>query len=168
MKAARSFADFEEAWEDFLCRLERAWNKSEKAYGAGGYEPFRGRVAKERRSDSLLRYLMMARDANEHTVQETVEHEPGYLAVHGPDGRLEKRTKVSIGDVGTAAVIKVVPQRRILVRAESRGCEAEPPTKHGGRSLERTDPASVAELGVRYYEEFVLRARSKFGSASRT
>jgi ribosomal protein L16/L10AE len=163
MKTAGGFAEFEEAWEDFLCRLERAWNKSERAYEAGAYEPFRGQVVKERRSDPLLRYLMMARDANEHTVQETVEHAPGHLAIHGSAGTVEKRTKVSIHDVESGDVIKAVPQRHILVRAESRGCKAEPPTEHGGEHLEKTDPVSVADRGVSYYEEFVRQARRKFG-----
>jgi len=49
MKRARSFVQFEAAWQDYLSRIERAWNKSAQAYTDSAFAPWRG--AHEHASD---------------------------------------------------------------------------------------------------------------------
>ena len=43
MRRAQSFFEFEQAWQDYLGRVERAWNKTKDVFSEGSYVPWRGR-----------------------------------------------------------------------------------------------------------------------------
>jgi hypothetical protein len=79
MQTAASFSDLEAAWNDSLSRLEKVWEKVEQACKPHStkFQLWQGRQASLRRKDMLLRYLHQARNADHHTLEESIGVQPG-------------------------------------------------------------------------------------------
>lgn len=87
MRSARSIEEFEEHWKHFLHRIERAWNKTKAHYGRSPkIGNWAAPVEDFRRKDPLLACLCNARGADEHTVSEITEREPGRIGIGFADG----------------------------------------------------------------------------------
>src|SRR5436309_881550 len=86
MRRATSFIDFESAWQDALTRVEKAWRKTKDAFADSAYAPWRGSHSNLRSTDHLLRYVRHARDAEEHTVADTLSHEQSSVAINPASG----------------------------------------------------------------------------------
>ncbi len=169
MKDANNFSDFEEVWQDLLARLEKCWNKTKGAFDDGGFAPWRGRHDERRSTDPLLRYLTQARNAEEHTVRETLESIPSRVLVGAPPGEAMYLGHMEVNN-GTFKVspdssvrIQFIPEGARLVPAVNRGVPYLPPTEHFGKKLDNADPMTVAELGIQYYEQFLEEATKRFG-----
>jgi len=171
MKHATSFADFESGWQDTLTRVERAWNKTKGAFADGAFAPWRGNHSSLRGTDPLLRYVSHARDAEEHTVAETLSHEPGSIGINPASGRslhIDELTMVGgVMSIKSPQAIKVTiqPSRATLLPATSRDVTYRPPAEHLGRPLERTDPVYVAERAIEYYEKLLADAEGRFAES---
>jgi hypothetical protein len=169
MKRASTFTEFEAAWQDALTRIERAWNKMRGAFADSAYEPWRGNHASLRKTDPLLRYVSHARDAEEHTVADTLSHEPGTIAINPASGHSlhidELAMAGGVMSLKSPQAIKVTiqPGRASLLPATTRGVTYQPPTEHCGRPLERTDPVYIAERAIEYYEQLLADSESRFG-----
>ena len=169
MRGARAFAEFESAWQDCLTRLERAWNKFAGAYSASAFEPWRGRYEHDRTNDELLRYLKQARDAEEHTVGDTVVNEPGATGINASSGKslyIERMTidrgAVTIQGAKPGIAVTMIPGRAKLLPAVSRGVTTPIPATHLGNPVVGPDPISVAEAGLAYYEAMLDAAHLRF------
>lgn len=88
MRTAQSFDKFEEEWRSFLNYLEKVWVKAERAcqHIQNQFLPWQGEFSRLRKKDMLLRYLKQARDADNHSIQEVVEHKPGIYSFSLPGG----------------------------------------------------------------------------------
>jgi len=171
MRGAQSFVEFEQAWQDYLSRIERAWNKMKDVFSDASYAPWRGRHEHMRNSDQLLRYLKQARDTEEHTVCETISKEPGGIGINPSSGNtlhIEHMTinrgKITIGRAKPGIAITVYPERVKLMPATSRGVTTPIPEAHLGQPFDGTNPVEVAEAGLRYYEGMIKDASAKFGN----
>lgn len=173
MRAARNFEEFEDAWQDFLGCLEKSWTKTERACQAfhNRFQPWQGRFKKRRKDDPLLRYLKHARNADEHTLQEIVEHHPGYRTINPAYGNslyiehMELRDGQIVSYSGDKPlIVRDYPARLELRRFQDSGALYEPPAYHLGRRLQQRDPISVAESGLRFYTRFVEQAEERFFS----
>jgi hypothetical protein len=172
MRTAGEFAGFEEAWRDFLGSIEKCWAKVEQ--GCQGfrspYQPWAGSFSQIRKKDPLLRYLKHARNADQHTIQEIVAHHRGGWTSFIPasdkpiqidrmvveDGRLmEYRGSEPLH-------FRIYPDRVELLRVKDRGEWYNPPMQHLDQPLQSNSPLAVAELGLRFYEDFVVRTEAKF------
>jgi len=169
MRRAASFTAFESSWQDCLTRIERSWNKSKGAFADSNYQPWRGSHESVRKSDPLLRYLSHARDADEHTVADTLGHEPGSIGINPASGNSLYIESLTVRD-GVMSIrspqpiaITIQPGRVKLLPAKSRGVTYDPPSTHLGGALDRSDPDHVAERGVEYYERFLDEAEMRFG-----
>ncbi|TKS57850.1 MAG: hypothetical protein EWM72_03425 [Nitrospira sp.] len=170
MRCAQSFIQFEQAWQDFLVRLERAWNKTKDVFSDSQYAPWRGQHEHMRNSDQLLRYLKQARDAEEHTVCETISKELGGIGINPSSGNslhIEHMTinrgKITIRGAKPGIAVTVYLDRVKLMPAISRGVVTLPPEEHLGQPFYGTNPMEVAEAGLIYYERMIRDAMPRFG-----
>lgn len=119
----------------------------------------------------MLRYLKHARNADEHTLQEIVEHHSGYRTINPAYGNslyiehMELRDGQIVSYSGDKAlIVRDYPARLELRRFQDPGALYEPPAYHLGRWLQQRDPISVAESGLRFYTRFVEQAEERFFS----
>ena len=173
MRAARKFADFEESWRRFLNATEKCWTKIGNAGKslASEFQPWLGQYTALRREDELLCYLRHARNADQHTIQEVVEHRPGRYEFTIPGGP----GVVHIQSLRTGADGRVIeyrgshaptiidePPRLELLRVRDRGKWYAPPSKHRGVQIKDTSPLGVAETALAFYKELVESAEKRF------
>lgn len=172
MRSAHEFSEFAAAWTGFLHALDRAWNKLEALAPQAGsrFKPWAGSHRNRRTNDELLCYLWHARNVDEHTLQEVVEHQPGsfsfllpaspakdlyieYLEIDGP----------SIKYRGSQPPrIEVTPPRVALLPVTDRGVQFDVPRVHLGKGISEGNPIEAAELGLRYYSNAIDEAYRKF------
>jgi hypothetical protein len=172
MGGARGFAEFEDAWQDFLGSLEKCWVKVERTYQPfrNKFQPWQGQFARQRRKDPLLRYLKHARHADEHTIEEIIEHVPGHRTINPARGNFLyiEHMEICNGEIvsysGDPIVVQDFPDRVELRRFKESGDWCNPPTQHLGNPLQQLDPIYVGELGLRFYTGFVEQAEKNFFS----
>jgi hypothetical protein len=171
MRAAKSFQDFEAAWGDFLDAVEKVWKKCERECQGvkKEFQPWQARFNSERGSDPLLSYLRHARNADNHSIQEIVQHIPGssMITSSGPGPLYIERLEIRDGQIteysGNQPLIqRTTPSRVEPLRIVDRGVTYDPPREHLGRALDRRDPLAIAEAGLTYYTKFVEEAHARF------
>jgi hypothetical protein len=174
MRRARNFDELEDGWRDYLGALEKAWLKAERECQAvrNQFEPWQQLFRAERKSDPLLCYLTHARNADTHTIQDTLNQTPAAVGLgpaYGNSWHIEKLEirKGQITHYSGDKLLKItfIPGRLELVAFVDRGVNYQPPTSHRGKSLSKTDPVSVAEVGLAYYEAFISEAGRRFFGA---
>jgi hypothetical protein len=174
MRRARNFDELEDGWRDYLGALEKAWLKAERECQTvrDQFEPWQQPFRAERKSDPLLCYLTHARNADTHTIQDTLNQTAptvGLGPAYGNSWYIEK-LEIRNGQITHYSGDKplkttFIPGRLELVTVIDRGVSYQPPTTHRGKPLSKTDPVSVAEVGLAYYEGFILEAdRCFFGA----
>ncbi len=170
MKKATSFAAFEGGWQDCLTRIEKCWNKTKDAFADGDYGPWRGNHDSVRKSDPLLRYVSHARDAEEHTLTDTLAQEPASIGINPASGTSlyiqELRVIGGVMSIKSPQPVKVTiqPGRLRLLSATSRGVTYAPPSEHLGRPLESSEPLYVANRAIDYYERLLGEADRRFSA----
>jgi hypothetical protein len=74
MSLATQFSAFHEAWQDFLFRMERAWEHAERAIKVEkGFQQWFKPYAQLRKRDPLLLFLAHSRNAETHAVGPTID-----------------------------------------------------------------------------------------------
>ena len=189
MRSARSLADIEDSWRGALSALERCWNAVLHAgSGAGsGFQPWIGQYVAFRKTDPLVSYLHHARNSEEHSIRESIEHTPVSISVGVPPGArptiLDAKEAAFHGlppgtavyalpnvyiEGGTVRIegdprgVQIRPAHVELVPVTDSGVTFTPPNEHLGFRLASRDPAAVLQLGIRFYEDLLEAARDKF------
>ncbi len=177
MRSAASLDEFEDQWKLFLHRIERVWNKTKAHYGKSPkFGNWAAPIEEFRRKDPLLAYLCNARGAEEHTVNEITEREPGSVGIGLADGvgvqpdgsilieHLEIQTNESGIHVRSKQPLKFEfkPARARMVPVVNRGRTYEVPTAHSGTRINPDDIPATAETALNYYAEVVRKAEEFF------
>ena len=143
------FSEFEAAWSDFLHRVERVWSKTQGAvHSTPGWKKVETETTALRRSDPLLRYLIHARNAEEHSIQD-VAKEWGEINV----------TNVT----ATSFTLSWPVYDRPLLAVANRGVIYTPPREHLGASIAHllgqgvAEPIVVADLALHFYHSLINR-----------
>ena len=176
MANTESFAEFHRHWQDFLFRLERAWEGAlgrVKSLRGGPAQSWISSNSALRKKDSLLRYLKHARDAETHVLGETVENVLE-LSFEDRFRRNFRVNSVSTRIEGTTLVVEldspddhlewqgsVKPGDPRLLRFKSRGVWYNPPTEHLGNRLENVHPVALALLGYEFYKAVEALAKTE-------
>lgn len=176
MADTESFAEFHRHWQDFLFRIERAWEGMLgriKSHRGGTAQSWISANSALRKKDSLLRYLKHARDAETHVLGETVENVLE-LSFEDKFRRRFRVNSVSTHIEGTTLVVdidspdehlewqgSVKPGDPRMLRFKSRGVWYNPPTEHLGNRLENVHPVAVALLGYEFYRAAETLARTE-------
>lgn len=169
MRTAKSLVDFEENWKTFLHRLERLWNKTVSHYSRSPkWNGWKGKYEQLRKKDPLLAYLINARGAEEHTVNEIVSREPGGIGINPAEGNslfIEQMT-INKGNIAIKSPqnirIDFIPAKTVLAPIINRGRTYAVPTSHLGNSLDPTQVVDVAEKAVGFYEGFLDEVETHF------
>lgn len=177
MASTMSFSDFEEAWQIFLYRIQRAWERCERKISKeNGFQQWFIPYKKLRKNDSLLVFLKQARDAETHAVSGTIV-KPLELLLQDKfnrpfhidkidftfkDGVLEIDIKTP--DHFLEYDLDVKPSDPKLVKFKNRGIEYNPPQKHLGNPIENLHPVVAAKLGLSFYRSFICEAEAKYST----
>ena len=169
MRNARSLDEFEEQWKSFLHRLERVWNKTSHHYGKSPkWNGWKGKYEQLRKNDPLLAYLVNARGADEHTVNEILSREPGGIGINPAEGNsfyIEHMT-INKGQISIKSPQKIridfIPAKTRLLPVVNRGRTYAVPVSHRGKVIDPTKVVEIAETAVKFYEEFLNDAESYF------
>jgi hypothetical protein len=168
MRGAKSFPDFEEQWREYLRRLERVWGKAAAHYARSPkWKRWRVRHEAQRSEDALLRYLCSARGADEHTVEDIVEKEPGTLAIRAAkDGPMYiRRLSISKGNVyldADNAEVLITPERARLLPIKTRSKVIPVPGTHLGAPMDSDNVIDVATKGLEFYERLLMEIEAEF------
>ncbi len=151
--------EFESNWIDFLINLEKIWKKSElECKHFSTFQPWQGKYTSERRKDPLLKYLKNARDADQHSIQSITIEKDYEIEIISPS---EGSTFIE----GENIEIKVDIKNPRIEPETFKNFDVlyAPPLEHLGEKLiNPNDPIEIAELGIRYYEEYLNSIRAKF------
>ena len=175
MRESGEFESFEHAWKDFLSAIEKVWAKCEReCKSIGSFPSWQARFSHIRRYDPLLRYLKHARNADHHTLQEIVSHEPGHRTLNplGGGSWYIERLVISGGEVveykgDKPMVQRDYPSRVKLLPVVDRGRQYDTPTQHLDSEIPGASPVQVAMLAVQWYEDFLNQVENKFSGRDR-
>jgi hypothetical protein len=167
MARATTLCELKTAWESFLFRVERAWERTERfvqQQSGGAAQSWLSTNAKLRRVDPLLQYLKQARNAETHAIASSVESDK-VISITDRFGRPFIVNDVKLSVEGTTLVIdlnsldigidwtgKVEPTNPKLQQIVVRGKKYDPPTRHLGNRIESTHPVFIATLGINFYK----------------
>jgi hypothetical protein len=184
MAEADQFPEFYKHWQDFLFRIERAWEAAERDLRATpGFQQWFRPYAQQRRTDPLLVYLSQARNAETHSASATLDKPIRIMFrdKYGYPFRLSKLTSsldadgVLTIDIETsqedsllsyeAALLPAPPK---LVKFRCRGRWYKPPVSHLGSPLASSHPVDVARLGLSFYSAFIGEGEFRFSTAHRS
>lgn len=169
MRNAKTLDEFEKNWKAYLSRIERVWAKGLSHFGKSQkWSGWQGKFKPFRRSDPLLSYLVNARGADEHTVNEIVGREPDGIGINAAEGNslyIEHMT-INNGNIYIKSPQKIrvdfIPSRTTLLPVVNRGRTYPVPTTHLGKLVDPTNVIAVAVAGAEFYERFLSEAEEFF------
>ncbi len=173
MKNTTSFQVFQENWENYLFRIERAWEFTERTLKQRkGFQQWHKPYTELRKKDPLLIFLRQARNAEMHSVSVTVA-KPLKVMVADKLGRGFHLNSISSKlENGTLTIdldspdilldfdARLVPADPEVVRFKNRGKWYNPPWHHLRERIRDLHPVSIAYLGLQFYKAYVNEAES--------
>lgn len=165
MRNAKALDEFEEHWKEFLRRIERVWNKASFYFGKSPkWNGWKGKTEALRRTDPLLSYLINARGADEHTVNEIVGRDPGGIGINPAEGNslYIEHMEISNGHIRIRSPQRIrvdfIPARTALLPITNRGRTYPVPTTHLGKPIDPRNVIAIAKAGAQFYQEFLSAA----------
>jgi hypothetical protein len=165
LRNARSFEIVEEAWLAGVMAVERAWEKAAAEYkSVAEFAHWNAIFVGYRRSDPLLQYVNQVRNATEHTIEETIQHQPVSLSINPvlPGGKIYiKEMVINNGRVGkldtggSPVRLEIRAPRAELRSFTNRGALFAPPDSHMGLPMDGSDPIAVLERAIKFYETYL-------------
>jgi hypothetical protein len=145
------------------------------AKGCNKSEPWFGRRKRERKVDQLLSYLHHARDSDEHGLEdvsrirakgaslkfpEAQEVRASFMMRLNEDGSMDIRNPTVTTPQGTFNQVELEDPHfeLVTVKDERFGDKFDPPLMHLGRPIVGREPKVLADLTIRYLEEFLAAA----------
>lgn len=173
MRRAKSLEDFETEWRAYLNCIEKLWQKVERCcqHIRSTFEPWQGSYHRLRKKDMLLRYLKQARDADNHSIQDVTKIQPGSRGYRflNPNGGYIKRMEIRDGEVvhyeGDPMIVEETPPQPVAVPVKNNGEWFNPPTSHLGQPVVTQHPLALAELGLKFYSEYLAEVEKRFFAA---
>jgi hypothetical protein len=173
MRAANDIYALAGLWEEFLTLQQQVFLRLRKAFEHGQSQAWSDAVFNEQRTDEMLKYILHARNANEHGIDNITETSPSQLTIKPKEGTTLSVKHMIVDSRGPApwvamdhetmakAVVSFLPATIKLVRVRDRGIDYDPPTNHLGQRLDAT-PIIVAELTTSYLARKVTEAENQF------
>jgi hypothetical protein len=163
LKGSNDFATIETHWAAFLVAMTRVFTKLEQgsktSYKSNAWW---GRRVHEKKTDPLLRYLLHARNADEHTLQQITEFNPGRAHVGQPTAQeiadLHHQLEHETRPHAVLGLAEVVFPHVVLKEVVDKGVRFSPPQSHLDVPLTNTSPAHVGDLALAYLEAMIKEA----------
>lgn len=171
MKSTTNFSEFQESWENFLFRIERAWEFTERTLKSRkGFQQWHKPYTELRKKDPLLVFLRQARNAEMHSVSPTVTKSVK-MAIVDKSGRGFQLNSISSKledgnltiDMDSPDILldldtRIVPTDPEVMRFKNRGKWYNPPWKHLRERIRDFHPVALAELGLLFYRAYINEA----------
>ncbi|BCU55284.1 hypothetical protein [Enterobacter kobei] len=171
MKQAKSYDEYDEAWSDFLSRIENVFSRVKLAAGNHAkYIGFSSKVNHLRSTDELLIYLKQARNTAHHGIADTSRFIAGGLginpftpggSVHIKNMTIDRQGNVTFTPGGPVEVV-THPSTIEAVSCSNRGMKYDPPANHLGQKILSKSPITLAELGCKFYQDYLFSAEQTF------
>lgn len=171
--AAPDFNSFSEAWTDFLLASVSILSILEKGSQVNPTsKQWYYSTKKAGRKDPLVRYIVQARNADEHGIEAVVTHVPGGLGIgkNGESVHIERMSSDENGNMtihlrpvdGKLPTVEVrnAHPKLVTVYDDRFGDAFDPPAEHLGHPLPDTSPYTVASKMMAYLEQVMTEARS--------
>lgn len=171
MKVSKSYDEYDEAWSDFLSRIENVFKRIKfAAEHKPKYPSFSSKTNHLRSTDALLIYLTQARNAAHHGISDTSKHIAGGYSINpqfpGGSVHIESLTTDGMGNVKiihkTPIKVEIHPSSIEAIPCTNRGVTYNPPTLHLGKVINTKSPISLAEYGCAFYQIFLDDAERTF------
>lgn len=154
-------------------RATRVFLRLKKATEHGAGKGWFDHIVNEQRNDELLGYLLHARDAAEHGIDQITEKRAGSVGIRSKGNCLhvkELRLQSSphglqvTGDPETLKqlVVEFIPGTVHLIAVVDRGVVYQPPKNHLGKAIENPNPIAAAELAIVYLEMKLAEAEAYY------
>jgi hypothetical protein len=168
-KVHKDMSTFRSAWSDFLIASSAIYSKLEQgAKGTGTSQAWFGRKKHERKTDSLLRYIHHARNADYHGIEDVsrgtwavdIEYDRGTsFEVAGNTDNPHELNFPSYSGKTPPQVVNVEGPTPLLISVVDSGVRYDPPTEHAGQPITDKSPAGLASLAVNYLQQLIDEAR---------
>jgi hypothetical protein len=169
MRNSKDLQQMEGHWKEFLGRLERVWYKAASHFSRSPkWNGWKGKFEQARKTDPLLSYLINARGAEEHTIGEIINREPGSIGINPAVGNslFIEKMKMQNGVLSISSPhdlrIDFIPGKIRLLPVTNRGRTYDVPRSHLGDIIDPNDIPVIAELAVQFYQKFLDEARNHF------
>ncbi|MGP6426354.1 hypothetical protein [Pseudomonas pharyngis] len=170
MSSAKTLDEFEEAWKSYLSRLERCFNKAQAHFKKSPkWDSWWGNYKRLRNDDELLSYLINARGAEEHSVEQIVEKHPGNVVINAADGDSVFIKEMNIDGFGRLSInspqdlsVVFTPAKMALLPIKNRGRNYPVPKLHLGHPIDPADVCGISKLAHAFYAEFLVAAEKYF------
>ncbi|MPQ75882.1 hypothetical protein [Hydrogenovibrio sp. JE_KL2] len=171
MKQTESFDEFQESWENFLFRIERSWELTERNLKSNeGFTQWYKPYTILRKKDPLLVFLKQARNSEMHCISSTVtkplkmvikDKTGNGITVNSISSKLESGTltiNIDSPDIFPNVSLDVIPTSPQLTRFKNRGKWYNPPWHHLKVKIMDLHPVSIAEMGLTFYKAYISDA----------
>lgn len=169
MEAADNGREFAICWESYLVSMKaigeilRTGSRGHRAS-----EIFLSERWPEVSGDPLLRYLLEARNVEEHGLEPTANFTQSWLALGGPgesirlDGTFGPGGTMRVTPLnGSTVTITYSPKSAKLLPVEDiKGQTWTVPTEHLGKPVADPSPVSIARAGLTYFTQLVSDAQA--------
>lgn len=169
---SKNLTEIDDHWKAYLNYIERIWNKAQSHFKKSPkWNNWQGKYVQIRRNDELLSYLINARGAEQHTVEEITQQQRGGFGIDPviPGGEVVINNMIfgKRGDpvrisLGTDAIITTIPAMVKLLPITNRGVTYEVPKKHLGKDIDPRNLNEITIAGIKFYEDFIIAAENFF------
>lgn len=168
MKETTDFSEFQEYWFNYLTRIERAWEYTDRILKKKkGAQQWMAPYRNFRKKDPLLIFLRQARNAEMHSVSTTI-NKPLEMAINDKSGRgfrldsisakLEKGTltiNMESPDLIVDVDVSLIPTNPEVVKFKNKGKWYNSPWHHLDKRIVDLHPVCLAEMGLSFYRAFL-------------
>lgn len=172
IEKARTQDEFRDAWERFLVATKAIGEVLRTgARGDAASEAALAALWEKVRDDPLLGYLIEARNVEEHGLERSADYQDATLMI----GRGGESFMLN-GTIGAGGTLMITPMRgskvtvhqtpqetRLLPVTDKRGRVWAVPTQHLGKAVDDPSPATIAKLGLAYFQTLVREAAAMVG-----
>jgi hypothetical protein len=151
--ATNHVGEIERHWAAFLVNFARAYTRLEAAAGKGS--AWWAKIAHERKTEPLLRYLQHARNVDEHGFKLVIERQPGFIREVGSTPVDPVRP-----GAGMISTLEIQNPHVKLVDVIDRGVHYAVPTSFRGMAIS-PHPLNVGLLGLSCLETVMVDARGQ-------
>jgi hypothetical protein len=177
MTAATDIRILARLWEEFLTLQQQVFLRLSKAFERGHSKSWSDAVINEKRSDDMLRYVMHARNADEHGINSISEANMGKVTINPRQGMTLSVNRMVVDTRGPTPIIAMDPETAAnatitfipasvkVLPVRDRGVDYNPPTSHLGDPI-ISSPISIAEMTISYLEKKIHEGETRFRQPS--
>jgi hypothetical protein len=170
IRNARTLSEVADLWSSFLTHVQRSYTRLRIACRSGPSKGWCDEVWNTRNNDDLLKYVLHARNADEHGLAPITESKRGSIGLRPKKGNTLEVDHLTIGagqmvmgpKLAANADIVIIPAEVLLVPVRDRSVQYDLPTKHLGKDVGPIKMIGVAEFAEAYLRGILDEADTKF------